>query len=171
MLLKKDTIYYGVRKKIHIDELLPHEREHYRIRPTTALEKVSASAINAVFAFGLATPFLIAWGPTLAWKLSVVGLFALYELFVFLVYKDRCFGMQILNMYHKYRFRKRDHILYSALYAVSFSTCLIYVWFPLDLLLINIFFVQLPCVLMTGTTLHGWLSGIESVRLVEEVKK
>lgn len=160
-----------MRKMIHVDELLPHEQERYHIRPTTALEKIAASLINAVFAFGLATPFLIMWGPTLSWKLSVVVLFALYEAFVFLVFKDRCFGMQILNMYHKYRFRKRDHILYCIFYALSFSTCLIYIHFPLDLLLVNIFFVQLPVVLMTGTTLHGWLSGIESVRLVERDEK
>jgi hypothetical protein len=155
-----------MRKVIHVDDLLPHERDYYTIRPTTALEKVTASAINAVFAFGCATPFLIAWGPTLSWKISVVGMFALYEALVFSVYKDRCFGMQILNMYHKYRFNTHDHILYCVFYALSFSTCLIYIWFPFDLLLINIFFVQLPMVLMTGTTLHGWLSGIESVRLV-----
>lgn len=155
-----------MRKVIHVDDLLPHEREHFIIRPTTALEKVTASAINAVFAFGCATPFLIAWGPTLSWKISVVVIFALYEALVFSLYKDRCFGMQILNMYHKYRFNKHDHILYCIFYALSFSSCLIYIWFPFDLLLVNIFFVQLPVVLMTGTTLHGWLSGIESVRLV-----
>jgi hypothetical protein len=50
-----------MRKVIHVDDLLPHERDYYTIRPTTALEKVTASAINAVFAFGCATPFLIAW--------------------------------------------------------------------------------------------------------------
>lgn len=155
-----------MRKPLHVDDLLPHERDRYCIRSTNPLEKATASLINAIFAFGLATPFLIAWGPTLHWKISVIALFALYETFVLLVYRDRCFGMQLLNMYYKYPFKKHDHVLYSLFYTLSFATCLIYVSFPLDLLLINILFVQLPVVLLTGTTLHGWLSGIESVRLV-----
>lgn len=157
-----------MRKVLHVQDLLPSEREHYQIRSTYAYEKIAASFINALFAFGMATPFLIWWGPTLAWKVSVVVLFGLYEAFVFFVHKDRCFGMQLLSMYHKYPFRKRDHILYCIFYALSFATCLVYIWFPFDLLLFNIFFIQLPVVMMTGTTLHGWLSGIESVRLVRQ---
>jgi hypothetical protein len=151
---------------IHIDELVSLEKDKYAIRTTTALEKVIPSLINAIFAFGVATPALIAWGPTLSWKFTVIIVFGLYEACMFLLFKDRCFGMKIMDTYHKHHFNARQHVLYNILYTLSFSTTLIYVWFPCDLLLFNIFCIQLPCVLLTGTTLHGYVSGIETVAIV-----
>ncbi|MFM2414914.1 MAG: hypothetical protein RI911_607 [Candidatus Parcubacteria bacterium] len=153
----------------HIIEEVPKDiLQHYTIHATTPFEKIAASGINAVFAFGLATPFLMLWGPTLAWKWSVIGLFALYEIFVFFVFKDRCFGMHVMGTYYMRRFKKREHVLYNILYTLSFSTCLVHIFFPFDLLLFNILFVQLPFVLITGTTLHGYISNIETVKLVRK---
>lgn len=50
-------------------------------------------------------------------------------------------------------------ILYTFLYSLSFSTIVIWIFYPFDLLLFNLLFIQLPTVLLTGTTLHGYLSG------------
>jgi hypothetical protein len=157
-----------MKRAVHIEDVEEEARFSHGVRRTTPFEKIAASVINAVFVFGLATPFLLFWGPTLAWKWSVIVLFALYEVFVFVVFKDRCFGMHVMNTYYMKRFRKRDHLLYCALYTLSFSTCFVYIWFPFDILLFNIFCVQLPMVLITGTTLHGYMSTIETARLVRK---
>jgi len=50
-------------------------------------------------------------------------------------------------------------IIYSALYTASLATVFYWIWFPFDLLLINLFVLQLPAVLLTKTTLHGLLAG------------
>ncbi len=151
---------------LHIDELVCLSREKFTSVPTHALEKVLPSLLNAIFVFGLATPILIFFGPYLIWKWSVVIIFGLYEFAMYTLFKDRCLGMKIMDTYYAGRFSKRQHLLYSILYTLSFSTVLISAWFPLDLLLFNIFCVQLPCVLITGTTVHGFMSNIQTVKIV-----
>jgi hypothetical protein len=67
--------------------------------------------------------------------------------------------MIILGIYWKEDYPKKNQIIYAFLYTLSFSTIVIWVFFPFDLLLVNLFLVQLPFVLITGTTAHGYLSG------------
>ena len=58
------------------------------------------------------------------------------------------------------RQHKMHHeILYLVLYTLSFSTLFIWIWFPFDVFIVNILFLQLPAILLTGTTFHGYLSG------------
>jgi hypothetical protein len=163
-----DILTHMQSRTLHADEIVALAPERFVTRPTNALEKAVPSLLNAIIAFGIATPTLIYFGPTLEWKIAVVVAFALYESFVFFHEKDRCFGMKIMDTYWRARYETKRHVLYNLLYTLSFATLLVFVWFPLDLLLINIFLIQLPCVVLTGTTLHGWLSGMETVKVVEK---
>jgi hypothetical protein len=67
--------------------------------------------------------------------------------------------MIILNISWKEEYPLKQQIIYTFLYSLSFSTIVIWIFFPFDLLLFNLLCIQLPTVLLTGTTLHGYLSG------------
>lgn len=124
-----------------------------------------------IIALGLSVPFLIVLGPTIYWKISVIILFGLYESFIFIFQRDRCFGMKIMDTYWRKHYTFRQHLMFNIFYTISFSTVLIHIWFPLDLLIINIIFIQLPMTLLTGTTLHGYLSKMETVKIVPKEKE
>ncbi len=79
----------------------------------------------------------------------------------------KCVGMMLFKAHYEIQVPVWRKILYVILYTVSFSTLLLHIWFPFDILLINILAIQLPCVLLTGTTLHGFLSG--NVRTVFDI--
>jgi hypothetical protein len=67
--------------------------------------------------------------------------------------------MIILGIKWKEEYSLKQQLIYVFLYSLSFSTIVIWIFFPFDLLLFNLLFIQLPTVLLTGTTLHGFLSG------------
>ena len=149
-----------------IEQLPPIDGAKYEVKNTNAIEKLIPSILNAIIAFGLSTPFLILFGPTLFWRISVIIIFGLYESYVFTFQKDRCFGMKIMDTYWRKHYTYRQHFLYNIFYVLSFATVLIYIWFPFDLLIFNLLCIQLPMVLITGTTLHGYLSGMHTVKIV-----
>ncbi len=127
---------------------------------TNALQKLSVSVINTLFVVLLSIPFYaIFHGITIEYRITLVILFFLYNLsFIFLT-KNRCLGMILLNIHWKEEYTLKNQIIYVFLYSLSFSTIVIWIFFPFDLLLFNLLCIQLPCVLITGTTLHGYLSG------------
>ncbi|MDD3474905.1 MAG: hypothetical protein PHP08_03330 [Candidatus Dojkabacteria bacterium] len=126
---------------------------------TNTLQKLSVSIINTFFVGLLSLPFYFIFGFTTEYKIILVLIFFLYNLsFIFLT-KNRCLGMIILNVYWKNKGSLTEQIIYVFLYTLSFSTIVIWVFFPFDLLLFNLLCIQLPTVLLTGTTLHGYLSG------------
>ena len=71
----------------------------------------------------------------------------------------RLLGMLALNSHWKTDYPIPSQLIHALLYSASFSTLLFWVWFPGDLLLLNLLCLQLPSVLATGTTLHGLLAG------------
>jgi hypothetical protein len=156
------------KKILHLEQLPEIDGIKYEVKTTNALEKFLPSFFNAIIAFGLATPILIIFGPSLYWRLSVILLFGLYETFIFIFQKDRCFGMKIMDTYWRKHYTFRQHLIYNIFYTLSFSTVLFFIWFPLDLLVINLLCIQLPIVLFTGTTLHGYLSGMHTVKVIQK---
>ncbi len=67
--------------------------------------------------------------------------------------------MILFNTHYEARKLPIEKVVYIMLYTASFSTILFYIWVPFDLLVFNLLILQLPCILLTGTTLHGFLSG------------
>lgn len=126
---------------------------------TNALQKLSVSIINVFFVLLLSSPFYYYYGFVTGYKVILVMLFFIYNLsFIFLT-KNRSLGMMILNIFWKDEYSLKNQIIYVFLYTLSFSTAVIWILFPFDLLLVNLLLIQLPMVLLTGTTLHGYLSG------------
>jgi hypothetical protein len=126
---------------------------------TNALQKLSVSVINTLFVVLLSIPFYLLWGFTLYYKISLVAIFLLYNLVFIFTTKNRCLGMIILGIYWKEEYPLKNQVIYAFLYTLSFSTAVIWIFFPFDLLLVNLLLIQLPFVLKTGTTAHGYFSG------------
>lgn len=130
-----------------------------RDRPTTALEKLSSSIINTSTVILLWFPLYVII-PSLIWqKLSLIILFLFYNLFFLFFYKNRCLGMILMWTYYRGKYSAKKHFLYDIFYTASFSTILFSIFFPFDVLLFNIFCIQFPTILITKTTLHGYLAG------------
>ena len=67
--------------------------------------------------------------------------------------------MILVKTYYDHERTIAQKLLYACLYTLSFSTLIFYIWFPFDLLLINLVVIQLPFILKFGNTFHGFLSG------------
>lgn len=97
--------------------------------------------------------------PILEKKLIIIGMFFIYT-FIFLIFnRNRDLGMVIGKTYWKENYSFWRQFVYNILYTASFATLLFSIIFPFDLFLANMLLFQLPTVLMTGTTFHGFLAG------------
>ena len=75
--------------------------------------------------------------------------------------------MRIINAEWEDEYSLKRKLLYSFLYTLSFSTFLIWIWFPFDLLILNLLLLQLPFVLITGRTVHGYFAGMVGVKEIK----
>jgi len=128
-------------------------------RTTTAMEKLLTSTVNAAVAVALAAPLLLLELSTMQLKLIVAGMFLLENLEAILFHAYRLPGMRLQGSHWKEPYPRHRQLIHAVLYTLSFSTLLFWMVFPGDLLLFNLLCLQLPCVLLTGSTLHGWLAG------------
>jgi len=128
-------------------------------RETTALEKLLTSLINISVALLFLLPFLWLDLSIVELKWIFIGLFLLENLVSIAFFEYRLPGMVLQHTHWKHSYCTRNQLLHAALYTASFASVLFWVWFPGDLLLFNLLLLQLPCILRTQTTLHGWLSG------------
>lgn len=130
------------------------------MRDTTIIEKFLPSALNAAVAFGISLPFLYFFGHGTVWKASTI--LAFYFIQIADTHEHlsfRCFGMRALGTVWSDKHSRLRRNIYSILYTLSFSTLLFWIYFPFDMFLINMLLLQLPTILLTGTTLHGLLAG------------
>jgi hypothetical protein len=128
------------------------------MRETSAFEKLATSAINVFFVLVIFLPFFLV-DDILTKKLVLIVIFFGYNI-VFLIFnQNRCLGMIIMKSRYAKKYSKSQHLIYSVLYSLSFSTLLFWIFFPFDLFLFNMLLLQLPTVIIKKTTLHGYLSG------------
>jgi hypothetical protein len=128
-------------------------------RRTNAAEKLLTSLINGLVAVIASLPWLLLQPELLHYQLLLVALFLAENLVAAARGDRRLPGMWLQGTVWQHRYPLRQHLLHALLYSASFATAVFWVWFPGDLLLINLLLLQLPCVRLTGTTLHGWLAG------------
>ncbi len=126
---------------------------------TNALWKLLNSTVNVTFVLIVSLPLLAVLGFNLEYRICLVLIFFVYQLIVALSPKHRDFGDIVTKTVWVEKYPLKNHIIFAFLYSASFSTFVIWIVFPFDLLLLNLFFIQLPFVLKTGYTLHGYLSG------------
>lgn len=67
--------------------------------------------------------------------------------------------MRLLKIRWAKDYPLKERLIFAILYTASFATVVVWLFFPFDLLVFNLLFIQLPMVLATGYTLHGFLSG------------
>lgn len=130
---------------------------------TNYFEKLASSVINTLFACVLSLPIFMYFGFSLSWKISVFFIFFIYEIACYARKDKRDFGMIVMNSYWRDVPRFWQYALYTFLYSLSFLSLFVWVFFPFDIFLANIFFLQLPFVFFTGTTFHGFLEKMETV--------
>ena len=128
-------------------------------RETTPVEKLMTSAINIAVAFVFLIPFF--WGNISSFELKLIfiSLFFSENLVSIIFHNYRLPGMFIQQSHWKKRYSKTKQLIHAILYTASFSTLLFWLWFPGDLFLLNLLLLQLPCVLLTKTTVHGLVAG------------
>lgn len=129
------------------------------MHPTKPLEKLLNSAINAALVFIIFSPFLFSDLNSTFKKLIFISLFLLYKFIIVIFNNNRSVGMIITKTYWKEKYPLKNQIFHAILYTVSFSTLLFWVYFPFDLFLINMLLLQLPTIILKGTTFHGYLAG------------
>lgn len=133
----------------------------HSFRRTTIIQKLLPSVINAALVFFVSLPLLEIL-PIYQWKLAVIGIFFIYNLFFLIFNRNRCLGMIMCGTYWNGKVHFKNEILFIFLYTLSFSTLLFSVYIPFDIFLVNMFLLQLPTIQLTGTTLHSYLSGNKS---------
>lgn len=129
------------------------------MQPTNVIYKLLPSLINVALTFALSLPLALLFHFGLTWKLGWILIFFLYNFVSELSFKKRDPGMLLIGTDYERQRSPSQKVIYVALYTVSFSTLLFHVFFIPDLLLANLLLLQLPCILLTGNTVHGYLSG------------
>ena len=129
------------------------------MRPTTFLEKGLNSFISVAVLFILFIPILSLDISLLSKKLIFILFLFVYQIAIIVFNENISIGMIITKTSWKNNYPLHNQFVHAILYTASFSTLLFWIYFPFDLFLINMLFIQLPSILLTGATLHGYLSG------------
>jgi hypothetical protein len=131
---------------------------------TNAVQKFMHSVINVLFIFMLFIPFTFFVHDLFIRKLILIALFFIYNLFFLIFNKYRSLGLIALNSHWEKDYPLKNKLIHLSFYTLSFSTLLFWFFFPFDLFLLNICCIQLLTVILTGTTFHGYLSRMATVR-------
>ena len=134
------------------------------MKATSVTIKFLASIINAIVALVITSFFLFLHGADLEWKCLAIAVFFVYELVWLFTEDKRDLGMMVVGSHWSTPPSHAKYIIYNILYTLSFATLFFYVIFPLDLLLFNLIIIQLPFIIFSGTTLHGYLSGMRTIK-------
>jgi len=129
------------------------------MRETTVFEKLAASVINVLFVLVISMPVYFFVKDSLTKKFMIIGIFFVYNLVCMVFNENVCLGMMLMKTRYAREYSLSRHVLYVMLYTLSFSSLLFWIFFPLDLFLVNMLLLQLPTILIKKTTLHGYLSG------------
>ncbi|MBI2148143.1 hypothetical protein HYU23_00535 [Candidatus Woesearchaeota archaeon] len=129
------------------------------MRNTTLFEKGLSSFINVVFVSIFFLPFLFIDIPFLIKKFIFIFLFLLYKLILIYFLENKSIGMILIGSYWKENYPLKNQFIHAVFYTISFSTLLFWIYFPFDLFLFNMLFIQIPMILYKGTTMHGYLAG------------
>jgi len=129
------------------------------MKQTNVFQKLLPSVINVIAVFIISIPFLVLTDDAMVKKAIVIGIFFLYCFFFQLFNKNEDLGMLVVGTKWKKNYPSKNQTVYNILYTLSFATLFFHKFFVFDLFLANMVLLQLPFVLITGTTFHGYLAG------------
>ena len=136
-------------------------------RVTTWFEKLSTSILNVIIILLIFLPFyFIAELNLFQAKILFICLFLIYNIISLFFLERRDIGMVFMKTYWEKDYPWWKLGIFAVFYTLSFATILFWVYYPFDLLVLNLLVFQLPTILLTGYTLHGLLSG--KVRTVKK---
>lgn len=145
------------------------------MKTTKWYEKLAASLINVAIVMALSGIFKPLIADEMERKGVLIVLFFSYNILRSYLPSFRCAGMRLVGSYWRVQPSITQRMVYSVLYTLSFATWFIQIRFPFDLGLFNLLCLQLPCIALTGTTLHAWLSGnmitVKTARRERKVEK
>lgn len=134
------------------------------MKVTSILQKLFASIINVGLILIVSSFLIFLIGFNIKWKIVTIILFLIYELVFLFTKSKRDVGMMIIGSSWQILPSNAQYVLYNLLYTLSFSTLLFHIKFLGDLLLINLLFIQLPFVIFTKTTFHGYLANMKTIK-------
>ena len=129
------------------------------MRTTSVIQKILPSAINTVVILLISSPFWFLHISLFEKKMIIIALFFLYGLVFICLNEGRDLGMILIRSYWKENYSLIRLLIYNIFYTMSFASLFFWIYFPFDIFLVNMLFLQLPTILVTETTLHGFLSG------------
>lgn len=92
-------------------------------------------------------------------KIFIILLFFLYNLYFLIFHQGRDLAMFLLDIDWRDNYPLKNRIAYLVLYTASFASIFYYLIFPFDLLLINLFILQLPAILLEKSTFQQRFAG------------
>jgi len=113
--------------------------------------------INCLIVFVLGV--LLAPFQYLPAKIFIILLFFLYNLYFLIFHQGRDLGMFLLDIDWRDDYQLKIKIVHLVLYTASFASIFYYLLFPFDLLLINIFVLQVPTILLKESTFPEKFAG------------
>lgn len=132
---------------------------------TNLYQKLGPSIINVVFVLMLGGVLSYLSGFNFLDKLNIVLLFFCYEFICIFLFKGRDIGMIIFRTHWKKPYNLNRLLAFNLFYSLSFATLFFFVFFPFDLFIFNFLFLQIPCLILTKKTFHGFITNVESVKL------
>lgn len=127
---------------------------------TSPTQKLATSAVNLAIILIVTLPIALCLRLSFYQaRIAFMIVAATYLVVALFDRSRRSLGMMILGIHWREKYSLSQISLYGVLYLLSFSTLLFWIYFPFDLFLANIILIQLPSVLITGTTVHGFCSG------------
>lgn len=123
---------------------------------TDTSEKLLPSLINVLITLcaTLALEKII----NVEWRVLWVAVFFIYNMTCELCL-GKCLGMIICRTFYEKDRTRIQRVLYVSLYTLSFASLLFHIFFLLDLAILNFLFLQIPFILKTGNTAHGFAAG------------
>lgn len=125
---------------------------------STLVQKAFASLANVGLAFVVSLPVGYAFGFGFEWKIAMISMFFIYNVVTVFTPGFRGLGMRGVGTQWERNYPWWQRILYSIFYTASLATLLFWMFFPLDIFILNMI-AQLVAVRLTGTTVHGLLAG------------
>ena len=129
------------------------------MKNTNIFQKIFPSIINALIIFIISPLLLVHTDKYVDRKYIYIGLFFICCMFFQIFNKNQDLGMFLAGTKWKKDYPFKNQLIYNILYTLSFATLFFRVHFFLDVFLVNMLMIQLPFVLVTGTTAHGYFAG------------
>ena len=129
------------------------------MKSTNIFQKLAASVINIFIVVLFSSPLIFIQMSVIDKKLIVIGIFFLYTLIFLIANYNRDLGMILVGTIWKKQYPWYQHLVYNIFYTLSFATIFFWIKYPFDILAINLLVLQLPTIILTGTTFHGFIAG------------